>query len=495
MVRDVVFTPVTLNPESPFPLYRQLYDELRQAILTGRLASGVRLPSTRTLADLLGISRNTVVGAFDQLFAEGYLESRQGDGTYIAEALPDDLARAVPGQERKPPTKPIGRQLSERGALLAAAGVDRSHPVPTYKHPCAFRNGIPALDKFPFEGWNRLTARHRGTYGLMTYGDSAGYPPLREAISAYLRGARAVHCSPEQIIIVSGAQQAFDLAVRLLLDPGDAVWMENPGYTAARGVFSASGARLVPVPVDDEGLIVEAGITACPDARMAYVSPSHQHPLGVTMSLARRLALLEWANQAGAWVLEDDYDSEYRYASRPLAALQGLDKANHVIYIGTFSKVLFPALRLGYMVVPPDLIEPFRAARTLTDRHSPLLEQAILADFISEGYFARHIRRMRALYAKRQAVLVDAAARITGAWLDVHPSEAGMHLMGWLRDGFNDQRVSERALHYGVEVKPLSGYSLAAVPRGGLILGYAALDQAAIVSGLEQLARALRDCL
>jgi GntR family transcriptional regulator/MocR family aminotransferase len=294
------------------------------------------------------------------------------------------------------------------------------------------------------------------------------------------------------VIVVSGSQQALDLVGRVLLDPDDAVWSEDPGYVGARGALAGAGARIVSVPVDGAGLDVAAGTARCPGARLVFVTPSHQFPLGVVMSLARRLELLAWASQADAWIVEDDYDGEYRYAGQPLASLQGLDADGRVIYAGSFSKVLWPGLRLGYMVVPPDLVEPFVVARALTDRHPPLLEQAILADFIAEGHFARHVRRMRTIYAARQRALVDASREHLAGLLDVQPGEAGLHLVGWLPPGTNDRAASASALSQGVEAPPLSAYRIVLEGRPGLALGYAAVDETEIQAGTRRLAVALR---
>ncbi|MBX0326142.1 PLP-dependent aminotransferase family protein, partial [Oscillochloris sp. ZM17-4] len=419
-----MFSPLTLSPQSDLPLYRQLYDEIRAAVLDGRLAPGARLPSSRELAAGMGLARSTVVSAFEQLLAEGYLEGRVGAGTFVATSLPEDLL-GHGGPPARPPAaheRPAPRRLSARGAALAATPVSASSGDRV--RPRAFQVGLPDIDGFPHATWARLAARRYGSPPpeLMAYGDPAGYLPLREAIASHLAAARGVRCDPGQVVVVSGSQQGLDLAARVLLDPGDEAWIEDPGYMGARGALLAAGARLAPVPVDAEGLDVAAGARLAPQSRLAYITPSHQFPLGVTMSLPRRLALLAWARAAGAWVIEDDYDSEYRYAGRPLAALQGLDGDGRVIYLGTFSKVLFPALRLGYMVVPPDLVPAFVAARALADRHSPGIEQAIVADFLAEGHFARHLRRTRARYAARQAALVEAARPLAGR-LDVAPAE------------------------------------------------------------------------
>jgi GntR family transcriptional regulator/MocR family aminotransferase len=326
----------------------------------------------------------------------------------------------------------------------------------------------------------------------MGYGDPAGYQPLREAIAAYLGRSRGVRCDTEQVIIVAGSQQGLDLTARVLLDPGDAVWMEDPGYRGALAALTAAGARVVPVPVDDQGLDPVAGNRREAHARLVYVTPSHQFPLGVVMTVSRRLELLKWAARRGAWVLEDDYDSEYRYRARPLAALQGLDTEGRVIYIGTFSKVLFPSLRLGYLVVPLDLIDTFTTGLAHTSGQARLFEQLVLADFMNEGHFERHIRRMRGLYQERQRALVAAAERDLKGILEVAADEAGIHLIGWLPRGASDRAASRAAVAEGVYTPPLSFYCLMERRRGGLLLGYACIDEGEIDSGVRRLAKALK---
>jgi GntR family transcriptional regulator / MocR family aminotransferase len=486
----VTLPTIALDQTSALPLYRQLYNALRGAILAGQLKAGARLPATRALANALAISRNTVMNAYAQLLAEGYIEGEVGSGTYVARTVPDELLQARAHTTEGQQLPRVGQALSRRGARLASNQVPMSGFSTEF---IAFRPGLPALDAFPYELWARLVARRwrRPQRSLLGYGDPTGYGPLREAIAAYLGEARAVRCQAQQVIVVAGSQQALDLTARMLLDEGDAAWIEDPGYLGARGALLGAGAQLIPVPVDDEGLDVASGAVASQNARLIYVTPSHQYPYGVTMSLRRRLALLEWASQASAWVLEDDYDSEYRYAGRPLAALQGLDGEGRVIYLGTFSKVLFPALRLGYMIVPPDLVDAFATARALVDRHSPAVDQAALADFINAGHFARHIRRMRALYAERQALLVDAARHELSGLLEVHSAEAGMHLVGWLPAGVDDVEASRRAAAYGVGAPPLSMYSLRPLRRGGLLLGYTAVGDREIRDGVQRLAKAL----
>lgn len=487
---------LAIDPTQPTTRYSQLYTTLRDAILTGRIRPGARLPSTRELAKALGVSRNTVTAAFEQLVAEGYLESRVGDGTYVSSALPDDLLHVHSDYQSTRNVPPTDAQLhfSQRHRAVVTTPMGGS----SNEHaPRAFRTGIPSLDAFPYQVWARLVARHwrNPTPELLTYGDASGYWPLRQAVADYLRAARGVYCTVDQVLITAGSQHALDLIAQVLLDPGDPVWVEDPGYRGARAALVGVGAQLIPVPVDDEGLCVAAGIETQPRARMAYVTPSHQYPTGVTMSVARRLALLEWAHQADAWILEDDYDSEYRYHGRPLAALQGLDREgihNRVLYTGTFSKVLYPGLRLGYVVTPPPLTDAFTKALHLAHRYLSVFDQAVLADFINEGHFARHIRRMRALYATRQQVLVDTIQRELAAYMMVDAAPAGLHLVGWLRDGLDDSAVAKAAEVQGTEVAPISGYTLLPRVRHGLVLGYAMLNEEEIVGGVERLKRTLQ---
>ena len=491
---SITFAAASVDAASNVPLYRQLYENLRQAILAGQIAPGTRLPSTRDIAAELRLSRNTVMNAFEQLLAEGYVEGHVGSGTFVSQALPDELLTARTSFRAPLKSSRRGREFSKRGAILASTPVRAACPALGAIIP--FRTGTPALDSFPFEVWQKTVARYwrRPKRDLLGYGEPAGYRPLREAIATYLGAARAVRCTPDQVIVVAGTQQAVDLVARVLLDPGDAVWVEDYGYLAARGALMAAEARLVSVPVDEEGIDVAAGARDEPHARLAYVSPSHQYPIGVTLSLARRLALLEWAARAGAWIVEDDYDSEFRYSGRPLAAMQGLDEEGRVIYLGTFSKVLFPSLRLGYMVVPEDMVDAFSSARALVGWCSPVIDQAVVTEFIEEGHFARHIRRMRALYAERQAALVQAASEELGDLLDVSPSAAGMHLLGWLPEGMDDRAASNACVEAGIQTLPLSAFAFGPhYRRGGLILGYAAFNEREIRAGVRKLADVLRN--
>jgi GntR family transcriptional regulator/MocR family aminotransferase len=468
------------------PLHRQIYFAIRQAILAGALRPGARLPATRALARHLAVSRNTVMAAFEQLHAEGYIDGRVGAGSFVSHHLPAAVLAAR--DPARPPAGHVARRPgpSARGTQLIALRSGRSRAQP-------FSPGVPELEQFPFDDWARLLARRwrRPRRAFLVGGDPAGYRPLCQAIADYLATARAVSCSPEQVIVVSGTQQALDLAARVLTNPGDPVWIEEPGYPPTRAVLIAAGARPVPVPVDEEGLSVVAGRALEPAARLISVSPSHQFPLGVTMSLKRRLELLEWARAAGGFVLEDDYDSEYRYAGRPLAALQGLDRDGRVIYVGTMSKVMFPGLRVGYMVVPEQLIEAFLAVRALVDAHPSSIAQAALVDFIGEGHLAAHIRRMRLLYAERQAALIDATRRRLGDRLTLVPSAAGMHLVGHLPAGADDIAIARASAAQGVEAPALSGYFQGPAAMRGLLLGYAGVAEAAIRPAIARLAQAI----
>ncbi len=487
----VALAGIELNPAATSPLTQQLYEGLRQAILRGRLDPGSRLPSTRLLALDLGVSRNTVMSVYEQLLVEGYAEAHIGSGTRVAHSLPDELL-SVSAESIKPLRRPArSRSVSRRGKLLSARPV---RPLTVVGKPQPFASGLPDPDAFPFRVWARLMARcwRRPRYELLTYGDPAGYRPLREAVAAYLKAARAVRCEADQVVVVSGSQQALDLAARLLIDPGDTALIEDPGYPGARIALSSAGASLLRLPVDAEGADIDRCNQHVAAARVVFVTPSHQFPLGVTMTLPRRLALLKWANRVGAWILEDDYDSEYRYRGKPLPALQGLDGTGRVVYMGSFSKTMFPSLRLGFLVLPTELVEVFRRARAVVDGHSPITEQAVLADFIAEGHFARHIRRMRALYEERSAVLVETVQRELAGLLEVHPAEGGMHLVGWLPAGVDDVAAAQNAAAHGIQTYPLSHCSIGKLVRGGLLLGYAALTPVQIREGVKKLAAALQ---
>lgn len=478
---------IRLDPRARGALQQQIYAGIRRAILDGVVAPGTRLTSSRAVAEDLGVSRTTAVLALEQLLAEGYLTTRRGSGTFVAHDLPDDLpqvraSRPAPSLKHPP--------LSRRGAALAAApqGARRLGGPPR-----PFRVGTPGVDLFPVRLWSQLVNRRLRsvTSAQLDYGEAAGLRVLREAIAEHVQTARGTECGADQVVVAAGAQQGLDLVCRLLLDPGDQVWMEEPGYPGARSALVGAGARILPVRVDAEGLDVEAGVRRAGDARLVYVTPSHQYPLGVPMSLPRRLALLKWASRARAWVVEDDYDSDFRYGARPIPCLHGLDVDGRVIYVGSFSKTLFPALRLGFVIVPSDLQDRLVAARAAADQHPPVLDQTVLADFIVEGHFARHLRRMRAAYRERLEALAAAAKRFCHGALRLRAVQTGLHVVADL-DGVDAVRVSREAAIRGVEVTPLSAYFVRHERAvNGLVLGFAAVRPEASSRGMERVAAAI----
>jgi GntR family transcriptional regulator/MocR family aminotransferase len=506
-----------LDPDAAVPMYRQVYEGLREAILSGRLARGARLPSSRALAADLGVARNTVLQAFDQLRSEGYLLGRRGGGTRAREVIPDALV-TVKGAAKESRTAVANRaprrigsgsrarsseaqerpRLSQRGRTLVTSGATLIRAAGPH---VPFELGVPAHDAFPRRLWGQLTGRRwrRGDVDLGEL-EPAGEASLRAAIADYLATARGVRCTTDQVFVLNGAQQALHLAAQLLLDPGDRVWVEEPGYVGARVAFEAAGARLVPVPVDDDGLDVAAGARRARDARLAYVTPSHQFPLGVVMTAARRLQLLEWARANGAWIIEDDYDSEFRYSGRPLPCMQGLEAArgdgspSRVLYVGTFSKTLVSGLRIGYMVVPDALIDAFRAARSTVDRHTPTIYQQVLADFIGEGHYFRHIRHVRNLCGERQAALVDAAATRLEGLLRIQGDPAGLHLLGRLAPGIRDTDAQRAAMARGIRSWALSGFYLGDPPPvGAMVLGYGGFEVAEIRRAVGELGKVLAE--
>ena len=488
---------IHLDKSQNTPLYWQIYHSLRQAILTSKLGGGVKLPSSRDLANLLQTSRTTIVNAYDQLLAEGYLVSQVGAGTFVAKSLPEAFME-IHAPENSPPQQAFERPLSSFGqkALERGKQYNLKHVHP-FRDRHTFHVGMPDLNEFPFAIWSRLANHHlRHQPAKMFQGNksTAGYPPLREAIADYVQIARATNCSPEQIIIVSGAQQALYLSAQVLLSPNDTVWVEDPCYLSGIGALDGTGARIVPVPVDEEGLMMAQGQQLAPNARLVCVTPSCQFPLGYTMSLPRRLSLLAWAAKSGAWILEDDYDSEFRYDGSPLASLQGLDNHQRVIYIGTFSKMMYPSLRLGYLVVPPDLVDAFLYARIIMDQYTPRLEQLMLTDFMTQGYFTRHLRKMRKLYGERCRVLQMALAKYCADWVDVGDVSGGMHLVAWLKNGLDDKRVAAEAVKYNLRLSPLSSTYIGQAPaRGGLMLGFTAMTLDEIETAVIKLAQLLSD--
>jgi GntR family transcriptional regulator / MocR family aminotransferase len=486
---------IALDSKNGLSLHRQLYEELRRSILSGRLLPGQRIPSTRAMARSLGISRTTVTQSYEELLSEGYLQTSHGSGTFICHQLPEELLRAAqsgsaPGiiSSKAARSKKRTLQLSSYGSSLAAAlPIDRSSKGILI----SFRNGVLDFDAVPLKQWSRLIARHcrTGRREMLDYtDDSMGYRPLREAIAQYLGRSRAVSCEADQVIIVSGSQQGLDLISRVMINRGDDVAMEDPGYLGARRSFQAHGARLCPVPVDESGLMVDH-LSA--KMKLLYVTPSHQFPTGAVLSLTRRLELLSWAQQTGAIIIEDDYDSEYRYDGRPIPALQGLDQNDSVVYIGTFSKVLFPALRIAYMVAPRSLTTVIARAKQLADRQSPSLEQYALTDFINSGYLERHIRRMRTLYGQRRQALARALVLHFGERINIIGEKAGMHFMARIETGMSEDEATERAARAGVELVSVRPFCLQAECDNRFVLGFSGLGLRKIQEGVKRLYKAL----
>ena len=466
------------------PVNRQIYQVVRTAILARHLPVGLQLPSSRELARELTMSRNTVTHAYEQLIAEGYLETRAGAGTFIADTVPDQIADVCVGSRAN--SDQAG--LSGRGMqLVTRAGVNASQWG-------AFMPGVPDVTQFPSKAWSRLqnTYWRRSRADMLTYGQAGGHLPLREAIAEYLRVSRSVNCGAAQVIITTGIHQSIDLAARLLGEHGDRAWVEEPGYWGTRSICQSLGIEPVPVPLDAEGMQVRQGDAAEPP-RFIFVTPSHQYPLGTIMTLARRRQLLEYAAAHKAWIMEDDYDSEFRYGRRPLASLQGLDTQQRVLYMGTFSKTTFPGLRIGFLVVPEALSEAFATGHSELYRGGQVFTQAILADFMTEGHFASHIRRMRVLYGVRLRLLQQAIEHHFGAMIGFSNGDAGLHLVLHLPAGCDDRAISDAARAQGIIALALSRYYMhAANARPGLMLGYACVPDEKIAPIFDQLARIIK---
>lgn len=479
---------IMIDRESSKTIGTQICAAIRKMIFAGALSAGERLPSSRTLAQELNVSRTTINYVFERLAEEGLIESRTGSGSFVCETLSTHLPKLP-----SPSTEMLAqRRKNLRLSRCITRAIDQfGVRIPHEKR--AFTTGTPAFDAFPLAQWSRLVSKHYREKRdiVMGYGDPEGFFPLRRAIASHLRGNRGLSCEPEQVFIVSGAQQAFNLACSVLLNPGDKVWFENPGAIGARNSLNAHGMDLIPVPIDEEGLVVEEGLRRAPYFRLAFVTPSHQQPMGVTMSLARRIELLQAAEQSDAWILEDDYDGEFRYYRSPLPTLQSLDTAERVIYVGTFSKSLFPALRLGYFVVPPILVDTFHKISGAFLQGAPSNLQAVLADFMDEGHFATHIRRMCKIYAERHDTLINAASQRLHGLLDVMSTETGFHTVGRLAPGFSELAVSQAAGDRGISVSPIGRYCIEPVAMQGLVLGFSTVRSPEIRAGVDVLAQVL----
>jgi GntR family transcriptional regulator / MocR family aminotransferase len=469
------------------PAYVRICDRLRTAIFSGALAPNSRLPSSRMLAKDLGVARNTVDWALGQLVADGYIVRRRGAGTFVAGQLPERDARPLKAKRIGKAATVTPRRLSQRAQALRDYP---GHYAPERVVP--FTPSLPPLDLFPRKVWNRLLGREAGRTGndLWEYGATNGLPALREAIAAHASAMRATSCSPDQVVVVTSTQQAVEIAAKVIADPGERAWVEVPGYQPVQHCLRAAGLQIVPVPVDSQGLDVSAGVSLEPHARLAYVTPAHQYPMGYEMSLDRRKALLNWAAREDAYVLEDDYDGDYRYEGHPIASLPGIDGAGRVIYVGSFNKILFPGLRIAYAIVPEALIGAFVDAKHVADGHTALLAQGVLAAFIKEGHLATHLRRTRALYDERRLAFLN-EFRVLADLLELGPARAGMHVTALFKDDVrvDDRLVAVECAKARIEVHPLSKYG--AVPRGGLVFGFAGSSRAAARSGLQVVRRAI----
>jgi GntR family transcriptional regulator / MocR family aminotransferase len=469
---------ISIDNASSVPMHRQIYEAWRRGILSGRFRQGDRVPSSRELAQALQVSRSTVTQAYEQLFAEGYLETAHGSGTFVRGDIHEHELRGPAKQRAKAAVTSI--RLSAFGARLKQ---DFVYPTQPLDHIC-FSRWTPDIERFPIELWRKLLARQlkAPARSMLDYARQAqGHEPLRKEIAAYVARSRAVQCTPEQVLIVNGSQQALEMSARVLCDAGDVAAFEDPGYLGTRRIFEAAGIALRPARVDEQGIVVSA---IAKQSRLVYVTPSHQFPTGVAMSLARRLELLAWARQHRAVIIEDDYDSEYRYSGPPLPALQGLAQDVPVVYCGTFSKVMFPALRIGYAIVPDALIAPFRRAKWLSDRSMPAIEQAALTDFIADGHLERHIRRMRRLYGARREVLVVSLQRHFGESVNILGEAAGMHLA--LRT--SDFGFADRAKRNKVQIVSTRDYYLGKSRNDEFLLGFSALSERSIREGVRRLA-------
>ncbi len=477
---EIPFVAIQLDESSSVPIYKQLYNAIRNSILSGSLKGGQKLPSTRTLADEFGVSRNTVILAFEQLIAEGYIKGKAGAGTYVTDEIPDKLLK-------------INRSLEyyKNGSFKIKLKKELTSPSKMYmpeNNIIPFQHGVPSIQDFPFDKWTKIfnkIVRHSPMNQLSEL-DRTGYKDLKEAIANYLQTYRAVNCTPEQVFIVNGSQQGLFLIGRVLLKESDKVLLEDPFYFGVRDAIRSTKVNIIPVPVDEDGVQIDYAIKNHPDANLIYTTPSHQYPTGSTMSLSRRLKLLEFAGRNSIWIIEDDYDGEFRYEGNPLPSLQGMDKWERVIYLGTFSKVLFPGLRLGYLILPSiGLVDLFANEKTIIDRQSPVLEQLVTAKFMEEGHFTTHIRKMRILYKERQEFLIAEIRRQLGDLIIIRPSASGMHVLAWLPEYLNDKEVSKALRNNKLVASPLSGSFLKYKKKPALILGYTAFNKEEIKRGIN----------
>ncbi len=489
MPKKPIYQELAFNPpKSEQTLQEWLFGELRSAILDGRLRPGARLPSSRGLALGNRLSRSTVTEAFRRLKLEGYITGLVGSGSYVVENLPDEYFQPIEGQLAR-------RNRVAAKQVGAAATFKKVIPFPSrQRFGCAFQPSRPAVDQFPIDIWTRLTSRvmRRLTPSELVFGDARGDLGLRSEILAHFGPARQVRCDVDRIVMGSGVQQALDLLCRTLLRAGDPVWLENPGYKRARNLFRAAGATIIPVPVDERGLQVEQAIDTLPVPKLIYLTPAHQYPTGAALALDRRFKLLTWAREHGVTIFEDDYDGDFRFSTKPLGSVQGLDTGDCVAYCTSFSKLLFPSLRLGFLVLPDHLVDPILALRNSTDRYLPVVEQKTLAEFMRTGEFGHHLRRMRELYAERWSVFSEVAQNFLSDWLEVQRAECGLQTAAWLSPGISDIIVAESAARERLEVYPLSALYAGEKRRHGFLLGFGAVAPKELRSGAQRLAKLLR---
>ncbi|MCS3430482.1 PLP-dependent aminotransferase family protein [Klebsiella sp. BIGb0407] len=469
----------------------QFYFAIKELILSGQLQAGKKIPSSRTLSEMMSISRNSILSGLDRLIDEGYLQTKKGSGTYVTSIIPDEMI------EIKSPSPHNDKNPEQKNAninpQINAIKEIWDKTLPYAGHNRTFNIGVGCTDLFPYELWGRLSGRVWRQFRHQDWklNQPMGYLPLRQAISKYVRTTRGVDCSDEQVLIVNGTQQAMNLAGQVLLQKGDQVWLDEPGYDGALGAFTALGAKVRPVISDKQGMNIDYAIRHWPEAKMMFTSPSHQFPLGGTLSLSRRMALLDWAADNKMWIFEDDYNSEFRYTSQPLPALQGLDKHQRVIYAGTFSKMMFPGFHIGFLVIPESLTEAFKIAKYYTDTRTPYLDQAILASFISQGHYARHVRRIRKACHERQQVMLDAIQTYLCGIMTAEPLDSGIHLVCWLSADIQESAVIEECRKAGLGAQPLSRYSQIKPERQAILLGFAAHSPDEIIAGVKKLAQVL----
>jgi len=485
-----------LSLDGTGPVYQQIYRALKREIVSGDMKPATRLPSTRDLADQMTVSRNTVLLAYEQLLAEGYVRGKIGAGTFVADVLPEQ------GLSSSPPVTALASYAEVNLSNYARRAVNKPYRVLGPRSRALrqdFQYGVSSTSDFPFDIWRKLLnnrAKSSASEAFM-YSAPEGSQRVREAIAGYLHRSRGVRCSPDQVLVVNGSQQAIDIITRALIDPGDITVLEDPSYPGARDVFLAAGSQLLPVPVDLDGLNVDMFPAAARRARIAYITPSHQFPTGVVMTLPKRLALLAWAKECGTYIVEDDYDSEFRYDDRPIESLQGLDPTGPVIYVGTLSKTLTPSLRVGYIVAPRELVQPLRTLKFLADRHTSTLQQDVLADFIGNGQFERYLLRVRKSNARRRALLLKTLKDEFGESITIGGENAGLHMVVWFQNVPVEQTdtLVSIAEANNIGVYSVSPYFSNRPAHAGLLLGYAALEEASIQKGIRRLAECLRPLL